>query len=236
MTELWIPAMVSLGEKSVQVTTSEQKDEFKVHQLVWMSPESFLLSGIDEHLKFKRVHLRMSTSSEASLAASAIVDRFGIRLEPLSIADEIMVKAHFSLRGRELFILVSSLFLRIVVVGVVVYGGLIVVGGVVFVAIVYLLFVLVLFILAFLRRGKLRVVAWIKFEKASLKIRTSTNFTTMIPVLVQWGGQQTILLVGSRRKVRIYASTPEEAVRIVSKIREKFPGVEEMRFGMKQEA
>ncbi len=232
-TKLWIPATISLGTKSVRITTNGQADEFKVHRLVWMSPESFLLSGIDEQFKFKRVHLRMPTSSEAGLAAFAIVDRFAIRQEPLATVDEIMVQAHFALRGRELLVYGYQFVIRIILGGIFLYAGLLTIGPIGFVVAAYVLFILALIILAFFRRRRLTVAAWIKFEDTSLKIRTSANLTTMVPKLVHWGGPQMFLLTGSRRKVRIYSLTPEEAVQIVSKIKEKFPQILEIGVGLK---
>ncbi len=227
-TRLWIPATVSLGTKSVRITVSGHADEFKLHRLVWMSPESFLLTGIDEQLKFKRVHLRMPTNNEASLVASVIVNRFSIQQEPLSTVDEILVQAHFALRGRELLVFGYQIVTRIIIGGIALYAGFKVVGLIGYGVGAYVLFILAIIIFTFFKGMKLRVEASLKFENTSLKITSSTDHATMIPRIVHWEGPQTFLLTGSRRKVRIYTSTPEEAVRIVSKIKEKFAEVREV--------
>lgn len=228
MTKLWIPATVSLVGDSVRVSTIDHVEEFRVHRLIWMSQESFLITGLDRSLKFKRIHLRHPSNSEATLAASAIVARFSIPVEPLSTVEEVHVEARFPLSVLELVVFSYSLVVRLVIGAVIieVFAILGLLGLIMGVALVgsYVSFT----IWALVRRTRIHVAAWIRIDEASLKVRTSSRFSTLVPKIVRWRGPDTFLLSGKGKKVQIYSSTSEEAVQLVSKIRAGFPKIREI--------
>jgi hypothetical protein len=213
---------------SVRVSTIDHVEEFHVHRLVWMSPMSFLITGLDKGSKFKRVHLRLPNKSEAELAASAIASRLTIQEERLPTVEEIRVEARFPTRGRELVLLFYSLFIRLVlwviVIQVLAFAG--VLGLVLGVAAFVGFFGL--WVWAAIQQGRARFEAWLRLEEKSLIVRTSAGFENLVPRIVQWKGSETFLLSGAGRKVQIYLPTNEEAAQLVSRIRAGFPGVREI--------
>jgi len=213
---------------SVRVSTIDHVEEFRVHRLVWMSQESFLITGLDKSLKFKRIHLRLPTNSDAAQSASTIVSRLGIREEPLVAVEEFHVEARFPFSVQELVsqspLAVFRFVVWIIVVQVIAGFGdlgqtlawLLVVGFVGF------------WIWATVQRGRVRFEAVLRLGKMSLELRTKADFTTVIPRVLQWEGPETFLLSGAGRKVQIYLPTSEEAVQLVSKIRAGFPKIREI--------
>ncbi len=135
-----------------------------------MSPESFLISGLDKKSKFKRIHLRHPSNSEATLAASAIVARFSIPVEPLLTVEEVHVEARFPLSALELVVFSYSLVVRLIIGAVIieVFAILGLLGVIMGVALVgsYVGFT----IWALVRRTRVHVAAWIRIDEASLKV------------------------------------------------------------------
>jgi len=213
---------------SVRVSTIDHVEEFRVHRLVWMSQESFLITGLDISLKFKRIHLRLPTSSDAAQSASTIVSRLGIREEPLATAEEFHVEARFPFSVQELAfqspLAIFRFVLWIVVIKIAsgfgilepIFAWLLLVG---FVGV--WIWVIVL-------RGRVRFEAVLRLGKMSLELTTSADFATIIPRVLQWEGPETFLVRGRGRKVQVYLPTSKEAVLLVSKIRAGFPKVREI--------
>ncbi len=202
---------------SIRVSTVDHVEEFRVHRLVWMSQESFLITGLDKSLN----------SSDAAQSASTIVSRLGIREEPLAAVEEFRVEARFPFSVQELVLqsplAVFRFILWIVVVQVILGFGildpilawLLVVG---FVGI---------WIWAIVQRGRMRFGGVLRLGKMSVELRTSADFATVIPRVLQWEGADTFLLSGAGRKVQIYLPTREEALYVVSSIMTVFPKVRE---------
>ena len=216
---------------SVRVSTIDHVEEFRVHRLVWMSQKSFLITGLDKSLKFKRIHLRLSTSSDAAQSASAIVSRLGILEEPLAIAEEFHVEARFPFSVQELAFqsplaifrfLIWILVIRIVAAFAIldpILAWLLLLGFVGSVG---------FWIWAVVQRGRVRHEAVLRLGKMSLELRTNADFTIIIPRVLQWEGPETFLLSGQGRKIQVYLPTSEEAAQLVSKIRAGFPKIREI--------
>ncbi len=212
---------------SIRVSTVDHVEEFRVHRLVWMSQESFLITGLDKSLKFKRLHLRLPTNSDAAQSASTIVSRLGIREESLAAVEEFHVEARFPFSVQGLVLQSPLAMFRfiiwIIVVQVVaafgvlgeVFAWVLVVGSVGF------------WIWATVQRGRVRFEAVLRLRKMSLELTTSADFATVIPRVLQWEGADTFLLSGAGRKVQIYLPTREEALYVVSSIMTVFPKVRE---------
>ncbi len=203
----------------------DQVEEFRVHRLIWMSKESFLITGLDKNLKFKRIHLRLGTSSDAAQSASAIVSQLGIREEPLATVEEFRVQARFPFSVQEIVLqsplAVFRFIIWIIVIQIV--AALDILGPI----IAWLLVIgsVGVWIWATVHRGRMRFEAVLRLGKTSLELSTSADFAIVIPRVLQWEGPETFLLSGAGRKVQIYLPTSEEAVQLVSKIQAGFPGV-----------
>ena len=115
--KLWVPGTVTLVGNSAQVFGGDRIEEFRLHRLIWMGPESFLITGLDAGSKFKRVHLRLANHDEAVQVASTIVRRTGIREEPLFQAEEIRVEARFLMSRRALLIQMYVFSIRLFIYG-----------------------------------------------------------------------------------------------------------------------
>jgi len=214
---------------SVRVSTIDHVEEFRVHRIIWMSPESFLISGLDKKSKFKRIHMRYPSNSEAALAASTIVACFSIPEERLSTVEEIRVEARIPPSVLELVAHSRAIVVRLIIGAIFVEIFFALLGLFGLVAGVALVGTSVsLTIWALVRRTRVHVAAWIRIEEGFLKVRTSSDFSKVVPKIVRWKGPDTFLLSGTGKKAQIYSPTSEEAVQLVSKIRAGFPKIREI--------
>ena len=225
---LWIPGTVSVVGDSVRISTSEGVNEFRVRRLIWNGPKSFLITGTDAGSKFKRAHLRLPSHDEALKAASMLEERLLVEEQPAFHVEEVRVEARFLISSGELFFQLYGFFIRIVISGFVVaiFSVLGTFGLLFGLGVVLTYFGMRVW--AAYERTRRRVEAWLRFEERSLTVTTSTNFTSLVPKVIEWKGPETFLLKGPGSKIELTLPTRQEAGQVASKIKTNFSKVREI--------
>ena len=226
---LWTPATVTINQDLVRVATSRGSLELRPRRLVWTAPDSFRVTGLSREMAFCRSSLRFKTPEQASRAASIIRGSSHVQEEPLVPVKEFPVQVRLLVTGRyvilQLYVLFwrmfVGLFIFVVALDIFRTFGL-VIGAIVFVTYVggpaWAMFV----------KAKRKTQGWLRFQGRSIVVRTSTDWTPIIPKIIEWKSAQVIVLSGRGTKYELTFLSAQDLTQSVIRIRTVFPQAQEI--------
>jgi hypothetical protein len=226
--KLWIPAAVTIVEGMVRVSTSEGAVELRARRLRWTTPDSFVLSGLDKRLTFRRSYLRFRSPEDASHAASILSASSSLTVEAPIPVEEFPVQVRFLASGRyvalQSYVLLFRLFVAAFIL--VFLGALGTIGLMLGIALV--VYYLGLFFWTVLVKDRRRTEGWLRFEGESIAVRTRTRWATIFPKIMEWKSPTVFTLRGPGTKLEITLPANQDATQIASKIKAIHPDFREI--------
>jgi hypothetical protein len=220
--------VVSIVEGRVRISTSEGAVELRPRRLRWTTPDSFVLSGLDKRLAFRRGYLRFKDPGEASQVASILSASSSLIVEVATPVEEFPVQVRFLVTGGyvmlQLYVLLYRFFVAAIVLAIL--GSLGTVGLILGVALV--IGYLGLFFWTVLVKDRRMTEGWLRFEGKSMVVRTRTQWAAVFPKIIEWKSPIVFTLRGPRTKLEITFPTTQNAFQIASKIKTIHPNLREI--------
>ena len=225
---LWTPAIVTPVEGSVRISTSEGTIEIRPRRLRWIASNSFVVAGVGKDAKIRRSYLRFKTPEEASRVATIIKQNSAVLEEPLVPVEEFPVQVRLLLSPGYLAVQLTVVFVRLVVglfflLVLFHFGPL----GLTIGTILLLSYVGLPIWAAFVRARR-TTQGWIRFEGGQIVVRTTLDWTRVVPKLIQWKSARVIILEGTGTKHELSFPTTQDLTQAVTRIRTAFPQVQEI--------
>ncbi len=216
----------------VRVTSSEGTVEFRASRLAWKGQSIFSLFGLDNRSHLTRVTLRFGSEDAAKVVAWVLSSRIEEEQGLEAKRGELPVELLATVRVGPLFLVwlvwPIALFLALVlrapsdVKSALSYGG-------------FVTFVLAMSRLmdAELKAGPTRawfrprrVKAWISIDEDYFTVRTLGRVEGFVPSIVEWAGTDSLVVVSGKTRLRVLFGKPDEAMEMLSKIRQSFRKIE----------
>ena len=225
---LWTPGIVTPLEGSVRISTSEGTVEIRPRRLRWIASNSFVVAGVGKDAKIRRSYLRFKTPEEASRVATIIKQNSAVLEEPLVPVEEFPVQVRLLLSPGYLAVQLTVVFVRLVVglfflLVLFHFGPL----GLTIGTILLLTYVGLPIWAAFVRARR-TTQGWIRFEGGQIVVRTTLDWTRVVPKLIQWKSSKVIILKGTGTKHELSFPTTQDLTQAVTRIRTAFPQVQEI--------
>jgi hypothetical protein len=225
---LWIPAVVTPVEGSVRIFTSEGAVEFRPRRLRWIASNSFVVAGVGKGAKIRRSYLRFKTPGEASRVATIIKQNSAILEEPLVPVEEFPVQVRLLFSAGYLAVQLTAVLVRLVV-GLFILLVLFHFGplGLTIETILLLAYVGLPIWAAFVRARR-TTEGWIRLEGGKIVVRTTLDWTRVLPKLIQWKSAKVIILEGTGTKHELSFPSTQDLTQAITRIRSAFPQVQEI--------
>jgi len=227
---LWIPAIVTPVEGWIRIHTSQEAVEYRPHRLRWIAADTFVITGVGlrKGPAFQRSYLRFKSPEEASRAATIIKQNSAVLEEPLVPVEEFPVQVRLLLSPGYLAVQLTVVFVRLVVglfflLVLFHFGPL----GLTIGTILLLTYVGLPIWAAFVRARR-TTQGWIRFEGGQIVVRTTLDWTRVVPKLIQWKSSKVIILKGTGTKHELSFPTTQDLTQAVTRIRTAFPQVQEI--------
>ena len=223
---LWTPAVVTLVDGSVRISTREGSVEIRPRRVRWIASNSFVIAGFSKNAKIQRSYLRFKNPEEASRAATIIKHNPSVLEQVLVSVEEFPVQLRLLVTGRSLIFLIYAIFLNIIVGSFLLlilsaFGVFGTVAGVV-VLVIYAGFPLWSTVL---RMGR-RTQGWLRIQGTSIVVR-GRDWMPVFPKTIEWRNSRTIVLEGRGAKYELSFQTDQDLAQAIAKIRTAYPGVQE---------
>jgi hypothetical protein len=226
--KLWVPVVVTIVEGRVRISTGEGAVEFRPRRLRWTAPDSFVLSGLDKGLTFRRSYLRFKGHEDASQAASILGASSSLTVEALTPVEEFPVHVRFLVSAGylmlQLYVLLYRLFVAAIVL--VILGSFGTIGLILGIALVIGYFGL--FFWTVLVKDRRGVEGWLRFEGRSIAVRTRTQWVSIFPKIIEWKSPTVFTIRGLGTKLEITFPANQDATQIASKIKAIHPNSREI--------
>jgi hypothetical protein len=226
--KLWVPAVVTIVGGRTRISTSEEAVELRARRLRWTTSNSFVLSGLDQRLIFRRSYLRFKGHEDASQVASVLAANSSLTVEALIPVEEIPVQVRFLASGRyvalQSYVLLFRLFVAAFIL--VFLGALGTIGLMLGIALVA--YYLGLFFWTVVVKDRRRTEGWLRFEGESIAVRTRTRWATIFPKIMEWKNPTVFTLRGPGTKLEITLLANQDAAQIASKIKAINPDFREI--------
>lgn len=221
--------VVTIVEGRVRISTGEGAVEFRARRLRWTAPDSFVLSGLEKRLTFRRSYLRFKGPDDALRVGSILGANSSLTVEALTPLEEFPVQVRFLVSAGyvmlQLYVLLYRVFVAAIILSILgAFGNTI--GLILGIALVTGYFGL--FFWTVLVKDRRKVEGWIRFQGRSIVARTRTQWVSIIPRVIEWKNPTVFTLRGPGTKLEFTLPANQDANRIVSKIKAIHPNSREI--------